>query len=109
LIFKASEIFFRYATDTFRFVFLSLWGNPESEIDKWYFNLHFYNFFMDIEDYLNHVHKWPQQEKEDFVKFLNETGMASKVFRFPRGSSEPKEEPESEPSEDSDNEHYDLV
>jgi hypothetical protein len=112
LILKAHSILINYVLDTFRYATLSILGNYENEIDKWYFNLHFYNFFLDLKECLDRVHKWPKKECEWFLNFLKEDGMKSKVFRFPRGTKETtsKLEKEEEATSDvSENEHYDRV
>jgi hypothetical protein len=88
LVFKANEIFFKYVMNTLKFTMLCFMGDPESEIHKWYFNLHFYNFFVDLNECLDHVKNWPEKEHEWFLSFLKENGMKDKVYRFPRGSAD---------------------
>ncbi len=112
LIFKAYDSLIKYVLDTFRYALLGMLGTYESEIDKWYFNLHFYNFFLDLQECLDRVHKWPDKEREWFLNFLKEDSVKNRVFRFPRGTDEPDanlKKKEKNASEDSENEHYDRV
>ena len=92
LVFKATEIFFKYVMNNLKFTMLCIIGEPDNEIHKWYFNVHFYNFFADLCECLKRVQKWPQKETEWFLKFLNEDGMKDKVFRIPSRSTELKME-----------------
>jgi hypothetical protein len=56
------------------------------EIEEWYFKLHFYNFFEDLEECLERVRKWPETEREEFLRDMKESGMINKVFRIPHSS-----------------------
>ena len=86
LIYKAEEILAVYAVDTFKFMLLGIWGGND-EIERWYINLHFQNFLLDLVECLRHVQQWPQKERDDYLAFLKETGMIDKAFRCPRGPS----------------------
>ena len=66
-----------YATYTLREALLSQFGNLDSEIDQWYFNQHFYNFYLDLHEALNRAHKWPREEKEALEKELRELSALS--------------------------------
>jgi hypothetical protein len=85
LILKVDEVFLNYAWFTLREILLCQFGNPQSEIDKWFFNLHFYNFLMDLIECLHRVHNWSEGDNEMFLKDL-ESGMKNKVYRLPRDS-----------------------
>ncbi len=85
VILKADEILLKYAMYTLREIMLCQFGDPESEIEKWYFDLHFYNFFLDLTECWQKVHKWPEEEKEEFLKEMHENCMKNKVYRIPRG------------------------
>jgi hypothetical protein len=86
LILKVDEVFLNYGWCTLREILLCQFGNPHSEIDKWFFNLHFYNFVIDLIECLHRVHNWPERENEMFLEDL-ENGMKNKVYRLPRGSN----------------------
>jgi imidazoleglycerol phosphate dehydratase HisB len=58
------------------------------EIEEWYFKLHFYNFFEDLEECLAHVRRWSEKDREEFLQDMKEHGMMNKVFRIPRGLNE---------------------
>ena len=87
VILKTDQVFLQYGMYTLREIMLCQFGNPDSEIDQWYFNLHFYNFFMDLIECWRNVHKWSGEDNAFFLKDLNEGGMKNKVYRIPRGSS----------------------
>jgi hypothetical protein len=84
LTFKALEVIFRHVLELFLFTVPKTfcWD----EIEEWYFKLHFYNFFKDLEECLERVRKWSAEEREEFLKDMKESGMINKVFRIPRSS-----------------------
>jgi hypothetical protein len=83
-IFKASEVVSWRVLELFMFVMKELlWGD---EIEEWYFKLHFYNFFVDLRECLEHVRKWSEKDREEFLRDMKENDMMNKVFRIPRGS-----------------------
>lgn len=83
LVFKASGILFEYALGAFKLSVLCLFGNPDGDLEKWYFNLHVYNFLADLIECYQNLRCWPLKEREDFVKLLHDTGLVERVFRFP--------------------------
>jgi hypothetical protein len=85
LIFKALEVIFRRVLELFMFTVPKAfcWD----EIEEWYFKLHFFNFFEDLEECLANVRRWSEKDREEFLKDMKEHGMMNKVFRIPRGSS----------------------
>jgi hypothetical protein len=85
IILKVDEVYLNYAMFTLREILLCQFGNPNSEIDQWYFNLHFYNFLLDLTECLQRVRNWPKGDKEIFLKNL-EDGLKNKVYRLPRDS-----------------------
>jgi hypothetical protein len=84
LTFKALEIVFRRVLELFMFTVPKAfcWD----EIEEWYFKLHFYNFFKDLEECLGRVRKWSEKDREEFLKDMKESGMIDKVFRIPHSS-----------------------
>jgi hypothetical protein len=86
LTFKALEVVFRRVLELFIFAVPKAfcWD----EIEEWYFKLHFYNFFEDLEECLAHVRRWSEKDREEFLKDMKEHGMMNKVFRIPRGFNE---------------------
>jgi hypothetical protein len=86
VVLKFDQIMLNYAMYTLREVLLYQFGNLDSEIDQWYFNLHFYNFYLDLHDVLDRVHNWPREEKEALEKELKENDLKDRVFRIPRDS-----------------------
>jgi hypothetical protein len=70
-----------------------------NEIEEWYFKLHFYNFFKDLEECLARVRRWSEKDREEFLKDMKEHGMINKVFRIPRSLSD-QDSAESEKSEE---------
>ena len=87
ILLKFDQVLLNYAINTLREIVLCQFGNPNNKIDKWYFNLHFYNFFMDLTECLQRVHKWPEKENELFLKDLEENGLENKAYRVPRDSN----------------------
>jgi hypothetical protein len=88
LIIKANEILLRYGKCTLKNITLSIIGDPDSEIDEWFFNLHFYNFILDLLHCLQRVHTWNEKDKELFLKDLENNDVKNKYFRCPRVSDE---------------------
>jgi hypothetical protein len=82
-IFKAIGVISWRVLEMFMFVMRETLG--EDEIEEWYFKLHFYNFFEDLKECLQRVRKWPEEERERFLKDMKESGMINRVFRIPRG------------------------
>jgi hypothetical protein len=84
LIFKGLEITFRRVLELFLFTVprAFCWD----EIEEWYFKLHFYNFFKDLEECLERVRKWSEKDREEFLRDMKESGMINKVFRIPHSS-----------------------
>jgi hypothetical protein len=84
LTFKALEIIFRRVLELFIFTVPKAfcWD----EIEEWYFKLHFYNFFEDLEECLANVRRWSEKDRNEFLKDMKEHDMMNKVFRIPRGS-----------------------
>ena len=83
---KATEILVRRTIDLFVTVMPKAFlGN---EVEEWFFKLHFYNFMKDWMDCINNVQKWTQEDREEWKKDMEESGMMDKVFRLPRGWSE---------------------
>ena len=84
LTFKALEIIFRRVLELFIFAVPKVfcWD----EIEEWYFKLHFYNFFKDLEECLERVRGWSEKDREEFLRDMKESGMIDKVFRIPHSS-----------------------
>ena len=114
LIFKAEDILLKYCIETFRFMMLCFWGNPESQRDKNLFNLFFYNFLLDVKKCLKEAQQ--TKSEEDYFNLMDKYDLFGKLSRF-AGADNSKAEVEkqenvlekTEYSEDSDNEHYDRV
>jgi hypothetical protein len=85
LTFKALEVIFRRVLELFIFTVPKAfcWD----EIEEWFFKLHFYNFFEDLEECLDNVRRWSEKDRAEFLKDMKEHGMMNKVSRIPRGSS----------------------
>jgi len=81
-IFKALEVISGRVLELFMFVNQELLGD---EIEAWYFKLHFYNFFVDLNECLQRVRKWPEDERERFLKDMKTSGNIDRAFRIPRG------------------------
>jgi hypothetical protein len=73
LTFKALEVIFRRVLELF------ISTVPKAfcwdEIEEWYFKLHFYNFFKDLEECLERVRRWSAEDREEFLKDMKESGM----------------------------------
>ena len=82
-IFKAWDVIGWRVLELFMFVMQELLA--EDEIEEWYFKLHFYNFFEDLNECLQRVRKWSEKDREEFLKDMKENDMMNKVFRIPRG------------------------
>jgi hypothetical protein len=79
---KTTEVIAWRVLELFMFVNRELLG--EDEIEDWYFKLHLYNFFADLNECLQRVRKWPVEERERFLRDMKESGMINRGFRFPR-------------------------
>jgi hypothetical protein len=84
LTFKALEVIFRRVLELF------LFAVPKAfcwdEIEEWYFKLHFYNFFKDLDECLERVRKWSDKDRQEFLTDMKDSGMITKVFRIPHSS-----------------------
>lgn len=78
---KACEVVSWRVTELFMFVMRM--GFAGDEIEEWYFKLHFYNFFADLNECLQRVRKWSEKDRQDFLKH----NMMDGFFRIPRGFS----------------------
>jgi hypothetical protein len=83
-VFKACEVVSWRVLELFMFVMRM--GFAGDEIEEWYFKLHFYNFFADLKECLQHVRTWSRKDREDFLKY----NVLDKFPRIPRGFSEIK-------------------
>ncbi len=54
------------------------------ELETWFFKLYFYNFLAEFADCYKQVSEWPSEDREEFLKFLKETGGLDLFFRLPR-------------------------
>ena len=85
LTFKSLEVIFRRVLELF------LFAVPKAfcwdEIEEWYFKLHFYNFFEDLEECLANVRRWSERDRQEFLEEMKEHDMMNKVFRIPRNSN----------------------
>jgi hypothetical protein len=92
LWYKGLEIFGKRATELFIDIV------PDSfccdELEKWYFELYFYNFWLDWMDSIKEVRKMPKEQREALFCELREMGMLDIVFRLPRNrpTTEEKEQ-----------------
>jgi hypothetical protein len=78
---KSCEVISWRVTELFMFVMCM--GFMGDEIEEWYFKLHFYNFFVDLNECLQRVRKWSEKDRQDFLKH----NMMDGFFRIPRGFS----------------------
>jgi len=83
---KGLEIFARRSVELFVEVL------PASlccdELEKWYFKLYFYNFWLDWLESVQPVHKMPKERREALVSERREMGLLDVVFRIPRNQPE---------------------
>ena len=79
------------------------------ELERWYFKLHFFNFLADFTDCYKRLRKWSEEERQEMLKLLEETGGTDKFFRFPRGYLERNSAEAKKVTEEEENEHYDRV
>jgi hypothetical protein len=88
LILKNIEIIQRRVTELFCYITpLALGCDGTHEIAKYFFDLHFYNFQVDLIECLRHFRsKWDQKDVEEFLLDLKKNG--SPLFRIPRGFNE---------------------
>jgi hypothetical protein len=84
LWYKGLEIFGRRATELFVEIV------PDSlccdELEKWYFKLYFYNFWLDWTDSINKLREMPKKQREALLFERREMGMLDRVFRLKRYS-----------------------
>jgi hypothetical protein len=88
LIYKNIEIIQRRVTELFCYITpLALDCDGTREITKYFFDLHFYNFQVDLTECLRHIRsKWNQKDVDEFLLDLKKNG--SPLFRIPRGFNE---------------------
>ena len=58
------------------------------ELEKWYFKLYFYNFWLDWLESAQQVRKMPKEHREALLLERREMGLLDIVFRIPRNSPE---------------------
>jgi len=88
LIFKNIEIIQRRVTELYCYIVpLALGCDGTREIVKYFFDLHFYNFQVDLTECLRHIRsKWGKKDVDEFLLDLKKNG--SPLFRIPRGFNE---------------------
>jgi len=81
LWYKGLEIFGRRATELFIEVV------PDSfccdELERWYFKLYFYNFWLDWQESIQQLRKMPKEQREELCE-RREMGLLDRVFRLKR-------------------------
>jgi hypothetical protein len=82
LWYKALEIFGKRATELFVEVV------PDSfccdELEKWYFKLYFYNFWLDWMESIKEVRKMPKEQRKALLCERREMGLLDRIFRLKR-------------------------
>lgn len=82
---KGLEIFCRRATELF------IETVPDSlccdELERWYFKLYFYNFWLDWIESINALRDMPKEQKDKLVCERREMGLLDAVFRLPKTST----------------------
>jgi hypothetical protein len=58
------------------------------ELEKWYFKLYFYNFWLDWLESVQKVRKMPKERREALLLERRERGLLDVVFRIPRSQPE---------------------
>ena len=59
------------------------------ELEKWYFKLYFYNFWLDWLESIQQLRKMSKEHRDALLLERREKGMLDIVFRIPRNSPEP--------------------
>jgi hypothetical protein len=87
LWYKGLEIFGRRATELFVEVV------PDSlccdELEKWYFKVYFYNFWLDWMESIKKLREMPKEQREALLCERREMGLLDRVFRLHRSQPEP--------------------
>jgi hypothetical protein len=88
LTYKALEVILRRVLELFIFAVPKAfcWD----EIEEWFFKLHFFNFFRDLDECLANVRRWSEKDREEFLNDMKQSGMLGKVFRIPSRINEHK-------------------
>lgn len=86
LLLKAGEIVYMRVIELFMVVLREFLA--EGEVEEWFLKLHFYNFLEDLCECVSNVRKWSVQDREEFLRDMNEKGWKDKVYRIPRGFNE---------------------
>jgi len=86
LLLKAGEIVCMRVTELFMVVLRGFLAR--GEVEEWFLKLHFYNFLEDLCECVSNVRKWSVQDREEFLRDMNEKGWKDTVYRIPRGFSE---------------------
>jgi hypothetical protein len=83
---KGLEIFARRSVELFVEVL------PASlccdELEKWYFKLYFYNFWLDWLESIQQLRKMPKEHRDALLLERREMGLLDVVFRIPRSQPE---------------------
>ena len=59
------------------------------ELEKWYFKLYLYNFWLDWHESIQQLRKMPKEHRDALLLERRERGMLDIVFRIPRNPPEP--------------------
>jgi hypothetical protein len=82
LWYKGLEIFGRRATELF------VETVPDSlccdELEKWYFKVYFYNFWLDWMDSIKELREMPKEQRDALLCERREMGKLNMVFRIPK-------------------------
>ena len=82
LWYKGLEIFGKRVTELFVEVV------PDSfccdELEKWYFNVYFYNFWLDWMDSIKEVREMPKEQRDELLLERREMDLLDRVFRLKR-------------------------
>ena len=52
------------------------------ELERWYFKLYYYNFWLDWQEKLEEVRKMPQEHRETVISDYTKSGVFDILFRF---------------------------
>ena len=59
------------------------------ELEKWYFKLYFYNFWLDWMESIKKLREMPKEQREALLCERREMGLLDRVFRLHRSQPEP--------------------
>lgn len=85
---KSYSVMLEYLINMFRYVLLSPYKNRHRQVYNWFFNLHFYNFFVELFECYSNVSGWSETDFEEFIADLEKNPAKDAVFIIPKKATD---------------------